>query len=49
MFSAHGVGKKEADSFTPAHRKKHNELNTHTHTHTATQGHSNTKPENDEK
>ena len=24
-----GVEKKEADSFTPAQRKKHNELNTH--------------------
>ena len=35
-----GVGEKEADSFTPAHRKKHNELSTHTvvvYTHTNTQ------------
>ena len=26
MFTAHGLGEKEADSFIPAHRKKHNEL-----------------------
>ena len=27
-----GVWKKEADSFTSTHRKKHNELRAHTHT-----------------
>ena len=35
MFTAQGLGRKikEADSFTSAHRKKHNELSIHTHTH----------------
>ena len=33
MFTAHGVGEKEADSFIAAHRKKHNKFSMHTHTH----------------
>ena len=31
IFRVHGVEEKEADSFTPAHCKRHNELSTHTH------------------
>ena len=39
MFTAHGVGKNEADNFTPTHHKKHNKLSTRTHTHTHTHTH----------
>ena len=37
LFTAHGFGDKEADSFIPAHRKKHNKFNTHTYTVARTQ------------
>ena len=37
MFTEHGVGEKEANSFIPAYRKKHNKLSTHTPTHIHTQ------------
>ena len=42
MFTVPGFLEKEANNFTPAHRKKHNKLRTHSHTHTLMHTHTHT-------